>query len=449
MVSTIDKDMFKNIWTDGIITFDTCSMGRMYEWEYESAINIKDALSYLFASGHLWETEYNCEEFKVQREEIKKSIFQQKYENGIFKQLKKRPIPWEKINKTFRRWEGKGYNLLFIDELDKLRSKKHMFDDEIERLRVLAKSLPAHPDADDLFDDILSKSDISLSDQEKRKLIDKYNSGVVCPGSCDKGKNNGKQYNDLFIWEILKKKAVQADMDIIFITSDTKTDWFVDGSPRAEYINEFQRETGRDIMIFTLVDFWECCRIYLDLPIDDFILQSTIRTQLEEKYDDCYEEDILEKVEELIFESNEITFLLEDSVDCCVDMAVIDQINQCTIDDIYPLLYLSDDEYVAVTVEMTVDITFNAQNQTAGEDWSPGSGSFLFNISAMASIPVKWSSDDTKRVVLEDSITVDEIVDVTVVPTTPSYKEDDYDDAIDFMDGEEDYPEDGDKDFGF
>lgn len=443
----IDKETFESIWNDGIITFDTCSMGRMYEWEYNNAVNIKDVLSYLFSNGHLWETEYNCEEFNIQREEIKKSIFQQKYENGIFKHLKKRPIPWNKINKTFHRWEGRGYNSLFIAELDKLQSNKTILDDEIERLRLLAQNLSAHPDADDLFDSILSESDISLSEEDKAKLIERYNSGIVCPGSCDKDKHNGKQYNDLFIWELLKKKAYQSNKDIIYVTSDTKSDWFVDGSPRVEYIKEFQKETGRSIMILTLVEFWECCQPYIDLPIEDFILQSTILAQLEEKFDNCYEQQIIDKVEELIFESNEITSALEDSLDCCVDMPVIDQIDECTIDNVYPLSYEHGEEFVPVTIEMTTEITFDAQNHTAGEDWSAGSDSILFNIAVLGSIPVKWYSEDTRRIVLEDSISVDEIVDIYVIPSTHSDGIDDSDEDIDYFDEKDYFTEDEEMDF--
>lgn len=424
----MDEDTFEEIWTNGIITFDTCSMCRMYEWEYNDAINIKDILSYLFTNGHIWETQYNYEEFNIQRVDIKNSIFQQKYENGIFKHLKKSPIPWRKIDSTLQRWEGKGYSPLFIDKLEELHSKKHITDNEIDQLRLLAQSLPPYPNADELFDAILYNSDFILSDQEKSKLIEKYINSETCPGSCDKDKHNGRKYNDLFMWELIKKKAQQNDKDFIFVTSDTKSDWFIDGIPRAEYAKEFQIETGRNVLIMTLVDFWECCKPYIDLPIEDFIMESTIQDQLAVKYDDCYEQDICNKVQDLIFDSNEITFALEDIVHCCVDMPVIDQINECKIDEIYPLPYTYGNQFVTVIIEMVVDISFDAQNHTAGEDWSAGCGSIIFNMTAVGSIAVEWSSEDTNRIVLKDSISVDEINDVTVIST--NMDEDDPEDDI-------------------
>ena len=36
-------EMFKDIWVNGIVSFDTCCLGRMYEWESLYAVNIKDA----------------------------------------------------------------------------------------------------------------------------------------------------------------------------------------------------------------------------------------------------------------------------------------------------------------------------------------------------------------------------------------------------------------------
>lgn len=44
---------FDDIWKEGIISFDTCSLGRMYEWESKYAVNIKDALSYLWTIDKL------------------------------------------------------------------------------------------------------------------------------------------------------------------------------------------------------------------------------------------------------------------------------------------------------------------------------------------------------------------------------------------------------------
>lgn len=44
---------FDEIWEEGLISFDTSSLRRMYEWAVKDAVNIKDAVSCLFQSGKL------------------------------------------------------------------------------------------------------------------------------------------------------------------------------------------------------------------------------------------------------------------------------------------------------------------------------------------------------------------------------------------------------------
>lgn len=116
--------LFNDIWENGIISFDTCSLGRMYEWESYYAVDIKDALSYLLRVNKLWETIINVQEFSKQRKEIKDNIYDQKYVKGIFNNLEKRPIPWNKINGTLGRWEANGFSEKFKQELKKHINKK-------------------------------------------------------------------------------------------------------------------------------------------------------------------------------------------------------------------------------------------------------------------------------------------------------------------------------------
>lgn len=405
-------EVFKDIWQNGIISFDTCCLGRMYEWEALYAVNIKDAISYLYKVGKLWESEVNIQEFSKQRIEIRESIYQQKYVKGIFKNLKKRPIPWNKIDGTMGRWEAKGFSKQFKDEIEKLHGNKQITEDQLSVIVEISKSSSIEIDIERLFDTILIKDELSLTDEEKNVLQSRYNSGMVCPGSKDYKKNNGNKYNDLYIWELLKKKSKTEKKDIIFVTSDCKDDWFENEGPRPEYINEFEAETGQNILILTLSDFWENCKEFLDISVDEFIELSTIIQQIEEKYDDCYQAEICEKIEELVMESDEIKEELENAVDCCVDMPVLDELIETTVEDIEVIDY--DEENVYVTIGLQTEAGFEAMNHTCGENWSAGNGSVLFSITALAEIPIIWSSEDTERMVLDDSIYVEEITEIEV-----------------------------------
>lgn len=265
-----------------------------------------------------------------------------------------------------------------------------------------------------MFDRILRTDDLILTDDEKQELKHRYDTGEMCPGAEDSKKNNGNKYNDLYIWKLLKKKSKQEQKNIIFVTADTaKGDWFIGENPRPEYLQEFREETGQEILILTLSDFWTKCKEYLDIPVEQFIEISSIKDQIEEKYNVFYQEEICEKIEELLFESDEIKELLEEAVDCCVDMPVLDELIETTITSIDVEEY--DEQNVYVTVYLQTEASFEARNHTSGEDWSAGNGSIVLAISASAEIPVIWASEDTERRVLEDEITVNEITDIEVL----------------------------------
>ena len=153
---------FDDIWKDGIVSFDTCSLGRMYEWESRYAVNIKDALSYLWTIGKLWETEINIQEFSNQRTAIKDSIYEQKYVRGIFNNLKKRPIPWNKIDGTLGRWEAKGFSKQFKEEINKIRGQKKITETQYNCIVEKAKLSSYELDLEDLFDKILRTDDLIL-----------------------------------------------------------------------------------------------------------------------------------------------------------------------------------------------------------------------------------------------------------------------------------------------
>lgn len=405
--------IFDEIWENGIVSFDTCSLGRMYEWDYVYAVNIKDALSYLLEIKKIWETKVNIQEFSEQRIEIKDSIYTQKYEKGIFTHLKKKPIPWNKINGTLNRWEKKGFPIQFVEEINKLVEKKTITERELNHIIKVSKDFSNKLELENLFDSLfeLDNNNLELSEKEIYNLKSRYDSGEVCPGSEDCHKKNGKKYNDLFMWALLKKKAIQEKKDIIFVTADTaKGDWFENNKPRPIYLEEFAKDTGQKIIITSLTKFWEKCKKYLDISVEDFINISSIKDQIEEIFYDPSQTNILDNIEDLLCESNEINDIIAEKIECCVDMLSPEMVYDISIQTI-DIEYM-DNENVYVTICLYAEICFEAINHTAGEDWSPGSDSVTFSINASAEIPFEWQSEDTMRKTLKEEITINEIIEI-------------------------------------
>ena len=59
---------------------------------------------------------------------------------GIFNNLKKRSIPWIKIDGTLGRWEAKGFSEKFRNELAVIRGKKQITTEEFDKLVTLANN---------------------------------------------------------------------------------------------------------------------------------------------------------------------------------------------------------------------------------------------------------------------------------------------------------------------
>ncbi len=57
------------------------------------------------------------------------------------------------------------------------------------------------------------------------------------------------------------------------MTVDKKENWFQkdSGAPCTEYIQEFRNETGHDVLILTLTDFWEKCKSFLEVSVEKLI----------------------------------------------------------------------------------------------------------------------------------------------------------------------------------
>ncbi len=95
--------------------------------------------------------------------------------------------------------------------------------------------------------------------------INNYNTRVANgtpPGEKD-SENKSKPYGDYIIWLDILNKAETEHKNIVFITSETKSDWFYKSkagdiiAPRAELLEEFFDKTKQDIHIYNIAKFVE------------------------------------------------------------------------------------------------------------------------------------------------------------------------------------------------
>lgn len=84
----------------------------------------------------------------------------------------------------------------------------------------------------------------------------------IPPGYMDNNKQGKEKYGDLVVWKEIIRKAKDESKSVLFVTDDTKEDWFMQFrgktyGPHPLLLKEFQKETGQQMYIYTLDRFLE------------------------------------------------------------------------------------------------------------------------------------------------------------------------------------------------
>lgn len=107
----------------------------------------------------------------------------------------------------------------------------------------------------DLFEGHVGDPSSEKEQEERLKTASKRVSSNVPPGYKDAGKENGNQTGDVLIWFQMLDKAQADQRPIIFVTDDTKEDWWlvVHGmtkGPRPELLREMREVAGQDFLLY-------------------------------------------------------------------------------------------------------------------------------------------------------------------------------------------------------
>ena len=94
----------------------------------------------------------------------------------------------------------------------------------------------------------------------------------VPPGYEDAKKPSPDKFGDLIIWKELLKYSKEAGKSIIFITGDTKDDWFLSQSgktigPRPELLAEFLKETNQSFYSYPTTTFLKSANDFLSAGV--------------------------------------------------------------------------------------------------------------------------------------------------------------------------------------
>ena len=130
----------------------------------------------------------------------------------------------------------------------------------------------------------------------------------VPPGFKDaKDKDGVRKYSDLIMWKEVIRFAKARSVGIIFVTDDTKSDWWVEQDTGREFHpklrEEFEAEAGTCIAPYTALDFFDCVAQNYNLEKTDAV-EIALRIT-DEKYFERINEDVFCKVEDELSLSGE------------------------------------------------------------------------------------------------------------------------------------------------
>ena len=96
------------------------------------------------------------------------------------------------------------------------------------------------------------------------------------PGFKDaKNKDGVRKYSDLIMWKEILRYAREKSVNVIFVTDDVKSDWWIDDNGQRKFhpylCQEFQRETQMQIVALTALDFFSNISVTYGIPKSDAV----------------------------------------------------------------------------------------------------------------------------------------------------------------------------------
>ena len=431
----------EEVWHKSILVFDSCSILRLCEWCKKKSLELKDI--------------FDCKtEEIILLEQVRKEIsnvYSQRFEQEKYKYIKALIFVSQQENKEKaitslkKQCEGKKYSKQFFELLHKY------IQGEIEYSEAMNIVMKIDTDEklskeDESIELIINNFFINIfpTGISEDKLQERYllDSNKKLPGWKDKSKEVN-QKGDYIILNQLVEMANKKDKDIIFITADVKSDWFIynkenkqrEFNPIADEWFQKHIDNNSKITVITLSDMLVYANKFVNSDLSALVRQQTIYELIEENYDLWYPVDLMEKVNEYI-EENNIMDEVQDAVQHCVDCVEFGEKCDYTVKDI---TYEIDGDTVIVKIFIEFIVDLDTSAHVGGEDIELESVMCYFSSLVKGEIPISWKSDNTEAISLESQLDNIEIEYVDFISADNVYDEEEpeYDEEYSEYDEEE------------
>lgn len=134
----------------------------------------------------------------------------------------------------------------------------------------------------------------------------------IPPGFKDaKNKDGVRKYSDLIMWKEILRYAKNQAVNVIFVTDDVKSDWWIENGRQKIFhsylVKEFERETGMKIVPLTSLDFFAAISTFYNISQTDAVEIALRMTDA----------DYFERVNEAVFDniSDTLSLSAEDYIE--------------------------------------------------------------------------------------------------------------------------------------
>ncbi|MFE1401189.1 PIN-like domain-containing protein [Nocardiopsis dassonvillei] len=190
----------------------------------------------------------------------------------------------DKSRKAIESWIGRCFFTSghLAEEIERL---EYAFDSIVDEIRAVAQTEWEQTSRDTNKDAVIAslkpilegsignpfnESDLIKKRTEGKERLDNR----IPPGYMDEGKADDKALGDFFVWEQILHKAAEGTPTVLFVTGDTKEDWWRrEGptlrGPREELVREMLDRTGSMLFMIQPPSLLKFGAEILDLDIDE------------------------------------------------------------------------------------------------------------------------------------------------------------------------------------
>ncbi len=272
-----EPEFYDNLLENATIAFDANVLLNLYRYSEETREQIFDVLEQLNSRiilPYQAAVEYFNNRINVIEEQCKTYEKTQKGLSEIKKALENK-----RTNPFITRMLSNEFNDVIDKVLGELASNNKSYDEFISNDEIMKK-------ISNLFDKKI------ISEFNEEKLNEAINEGAIRykhktpPGYADvKAKSKEitedsplqervRPFGDFIIWLQLIEYSKLHSVDIIFVTDDTKQDWFDDArgktiSPRHELVREFNKLTGKHFYSYPVDSFLKHINTFVETTINE------------------------------------------------------------------------------------------------------------------------------------------------------------------------------------